>query len=155
MTKFVFRLDTALRVRKLRADAETAKLQELGNQKRRFENWLSDLQKERAEASLFLQGPEGAGAGDFRALSAFTIGLEARAKTLREALARTGLQIEDQKRRVLEAQRDELALQKLRTKRHAEWAVAAEREIDDTAQELWLCSHTKSKEAPNHDCDQE
>ncbi len=151
MQKFTFRLDTALRLRKLRADAETAKLQELFNHKRRFEILLSALQQERADASASIQQAPHTGAGDLRALSAFTLGLEARARTLREAIARNEVQTAEQKKRVIRAQQDELSLKKLREKRHSEWMAEAEREIENTAQELWLCSHTKNKEEPDEE----
>ena len=151
MTKFVFRLDTALRLRQLRVDAEIAKLQELANQKRRFEKSLADLREDRAAAATSLQGSASLGVGDLRALSAFTLGLEARAKTLREAIGRADVHIAEQKKRQLRAEQDALALSKLRSKRHAEWTAGIEREIENTSQELWLCSHTKNKEDPNHD----
>ncbi len=151
MQKFTFRLDTVLRLRKLKADAETAKLQELLNHKRRFEKLLAGLQAERAEASASIRQSETPGAGDLRALSAFILGLEARARTLREAIARNEMQTMEQKKRVVRAQQDELSLKKLREKRHAEWMLEAEREIENTAQELWLFSHTKNKEEPDEE----
>ncbi|HEX4168870.1 MAG TPA: hypothetical protein VHZ55_25685 [Bryobacteraceae bacterium] len=153
MTKFIFRLDTALRLRQLKSEAEKAKLQEQINQKRRFEKSLAGLREERVEASTSIQASAAPGIGDLRALSAFTLGLEARAKTLREAIARTELQISEQRKRVLRAEQDALALSKLRLKRRSEWALEMEREIENTSQELWLCSHTKNKEDPKNDYD--
>ncbi len=146
MTKFKFRLEAALRFRHMRVDAESAKLQQLLGQQKRLENSLAGLQSERTSAAAFVHSVANPAAQDLRALSLFTIGLEARSRTVKEALAEMTELVEEQKKRLLEAERDARSLSKLRAKRFEEWRLHAEREIEATAQELWLFSHTKSKE---------
>jgi hypothetical protein len=48
----------------------------------------------------------------------------------------------------LKAERDERCVQKLRDKRLAQWTARVQHEIEATAQELWLISHTRDKEGP-------
>ena len=146
MTKFKFRLESALRLRRLRVEAERAKLQELTGQRDRLERSRVALQEQRADASTFVQNAQGAGWGDLRSLSSFTIGLEVHAKTIREAVARAEAQVEVQRKRLRLAEQEELCLSKLRDTRYAEWNLQFEREIEATAQELWLCGHTTKLE---------
>ena len=102
--------------------------------------------EERVVASVFVQAAQPPSAGDLRALSLFTLGLEARTKTVREGLSRAEKSIAEQKQRLTRAQQDERALSQLREKRFAEWEFQAQREIETTAQELWLFSHTTNKD---------
>lgn len=146
MTKFKFRLEAALRLRHLRVEAETSRLQGLIAQQQRLEQSLATLRAERLEASSFVHTVRDPAAQDLRALSLFTVGLEARARTLVESIDNMALQVQAQKERLLGAERDEMALVKLRDKRFTEWQVKTEREIESAAQELWLFSHTTPKE---------
>lgn len=146
MTKFNFRLEAALRLRHMRVEAETARLQDLFTQRKRLEQSLTSIGEERVLASVFVQAAQPPSAGDLRALSLFTLGLEARTKTVREGLSRAEKSIAEQKQRLTRAQQDERALSKLREKRFAEWESQARREIEATAQELWLFSHTTNKD---------
>ena len=146
MTKFKFRLESALRLRRLRVESERAKLQELLAQRDRLEKSRVALLAQRADASTFVQDAQGAGWGDLRTLSSFTIGLEMHAKTIREAVVRAESQIALQRSRLCQAEQDELCLSKLRAKRYTEWNLQFEREIEATAQELWLCAHTTKVE---------
>lgn len=149
MTKFKFRLEAALRFRHMRVEAETAKLQQLLGQQKRLENSLVNLKSERTEAAAFVHSAANPAGQDLRALSLFTLGLEARTRTVKEALAQVSELAEEQRKRLLEAERDERSLSKLRTKRFEEWRLQSEREIEASAQELWLFSHTKTKEDPS------
>ncbi len=151
MTKFTFRLEAALRLRHLQVETEFGRLQELIAQRNRVIKSLDSVGEERAEASAFVQHAQNPQSTDLRALSLFTLGLAARTKTLEQALAQNDSFILDQKNRLLKAQQDERSLSKLREKRLAEWNLAAEREIENTAQELWLFSHTTAKKTRTDD----
>ena len=146
MTKFKFRLESALRLRRLRVEAEKVKLQELIAQRDRLERSRVALLAQRADASTFVQDAPGTGWGDLRTLSSFTIGLEVHAKTILDAVTRAQSQLDLQKNRLRQAEQDELCLSKLRDRRYAEWNLQFEREIETTAQELWLCAHTTKLE---------
>jgi len=146
MTKFKFRLEAALKIRHLRVQAEKARLQELTTQQQRLEKSLVDLRNERSEASTFIQRVDAPVAQDLRALATFNIGLEARTRHVINAIDVLTTRILEQKKQLMNAERDERCLTKLREKRLAEWKLNAEREIEATAQELWLISHTKRGE---------
>ena len=77
MTKFSFRLDGALRIRRLRVEAERAKLQTMLAQRTRWEKSRLALLAEREQAAEFVRQSPVTGAVDLRALSSFTLGLEA------------------------------------------------------------------------------
>ena len=142
MTKFKFRLDPALRLRQLRAEAEKARVAELTLQRKRLEAALRSLQEERAQAARFVYEMAEPGANDLRALSVFALGVEARSRQMAEAIARANTALNTAKQRLLAAERDERALEKLRAKRLDEWELQAQHEIESEAQELWLLSRT-------------
>lgn len=145
--QFKFRLDAALRIRHLRTERERARLGELNAQKKRVENMLAALFAERAGASEFVcEAPE-TGSGDLRALALFSLGLRARAKMLEEAIVDISAQVGQQQQRLLETERDERSILKLRDKRFAEWNVKLMREIEASSQELWLAARTTTMEA--------
>ncbi len=148
MTKFKFRLEAALRFRRMRLEAETVRLQELLAQKHRLEKLIVDLREEGRAAFTFVESASNTGSQDLRALSLFGIGLTSRARTTEEAIQRLTTLVAEQKERLLEAERAERVLGKLRTKRLAEWDLQNQREIEATAQELWLFSHTRHKDDP-------
>ncbi len=149
MTSFKFRLDAVLRLRQMQAEAETARLQELLAQSRALQKALLAAQDERLAAASFVHENKDVKTVDLRALSSFMLGLEARSKTLTDAIARVEQQILQQRKRLLKAQQAARALDKLRAKRLTEWKLASDREIEATAQELWLFAHTKNIEASN------
>ena len=146
MTKFKFPLEAALRLRTMRVDSEKTKLQDLIAHRNRLQISLDSTRRERQDATAFVQSAAEPLTGDLRALSLFNIGLQARIQTLTEALARLDRSIAEQKQHLLKAERDERCIGKLRVKRLAEWNLQAEREIEATAQELWLFSHTTCKD---------
>jgi flagellar export protein FliJ len=127
-------------------EAETEKIQQSLVQRQTLEKSLAALSEERMNACTFVQQTEGVRSTDLRALSSFTLGLEARTQMLSEALRRIDKQIEEQRARLLKAQQDERSVRKLKSKRLAEWNLRAEHEIETTAQELWLLSHTRNTE---------
>ena len=147
MTRFRFRLEAALRLRRMAAEAESEKLRNLMLQRQKLENSLKTVGEERVAASASVQRPDGVRSVDLRALSSFILGLEARTRTLSEALCRVNIQITEQRKRLLRAEQDERSLDKLRAKRLTEWELNSAREIENTAQELWLLSHTRNTEA--------
>ena len=142
MTKFSFRLDGALRIRRLRVEAERAKLQTMLAQRTRWEKSRLALLAEREQAAEFVRQSPVTGAVDLRALSSFTLGLEAHARSIREAIAGIDQKIAGQRARLGQEETAQRQLEKLREKSLAEWNLQLEREIEGLAQELWLYSHT-------------
>ena len=155
MTRFPFRLDAALRLRRMKVESEKAALCELIAQRTRLEKSLTTAGEERAEASAYVYRTLGMDGVDLRTLSCFTLGVEARMKTLSDARDRLARQIAAQKQALLRAEQDYGCLEKLRTKRLADWRRETERELEATSQELWLFSHTTNQEKPRMQSDPE
>lgn len=129
------------------AEAESEKLRNLMLQRQKLENSLTAAAQERIAACSSIQQPDGIRSTDLRALSSFILGIEARTQALSTALGRAENQIVEQRKRLLKIEQDERSLGKLRSKRLSEWNLQAAREIENTAQELWLLSHTRNTEA--------
>lgn len=147
MTKFKFRLEAPLRLRRIAAENESERLRHLLLQRQKLENSLTAAREERIAAYASIQQPDGVRSADLRALSSFLLGLEARTQILSEALGRAEKQIVEQRKRLLKAEQDERSLDKLRAKQLTTWNLQAALEIEKTAQELWLLSHTRNTEA--------
>ena len=129
------------------AEAEREKLRNLLLQRQKLENSLTAVGEERIAACGSVQQPDGVTSADLRVLSSFILGLEARTHTLSEALRRVDIQTVEQQKRLLKAEQSERSLDKLRSKQLTEWNLHAALEIENTAQELWLLSHTRNTEA--------
>lgn len=141
MTKFQFRLDTVLRLRELELRLEREKLNQLLAERTRLERSLVSVAEERVEAHAFVRTCPSAGSTEFRALSAFLLGSDARAAALRGSIQRLEQAISEQRVRVLAADRKERLLLKLKDKRLAEWRAENDRELETLAQEAWLSTH--------------
>jgi len=141
MTKFQFRLDAVLRLRELELRVEREKLDQLLAERTRLERSLFSVAEERAEAHAFVRTRPDAGSTEFRALSAFLLGSDARAAALRGSIQRLEQGIAGQRARVLAADRNERLLLKLKDKKLAEWRADHDRELETLAQESWLSTH--------------
>ena len=146
MTGFKFPLESALRLRHLQVENETAKLTVLNRQLQELRQSLANTQDDRKQAGAFVQGRQVIASGDLRALASFTLSLEARANSLKESLDKMERRIYDQRLLLRKAKQDERALKKLRDHRLSDWTIRFDRETETTAQELWLYSHTKDKD---------
>jgi flagellar export protein FliJ len=141
MTKFQFRLDAVLRLRELELTVEREKLDQLLAERTRLERSLVSVAEERVEAHAFVRTRPDAGSTEFRALSAFLIGSDARAAALRQSIERLEQAIAGQRARVLVADRNERLLLKLKDKKLLEWRADNDRELETLAQEAWLSTH--------------
>ncbi len=130
----------------MKVESEKATLRELIAQRLRVEKALTAAHDERLEAYGYVHRTLGMAGVDLRTLSSFTLGVEARVKTLSEGKAQIDGQIAVQRQAVLEAEQAQKCVEKLRVKRLEEWRVRTERELEATLQELWLFSHTTNHE---------
>jgi flagellar export protein FliJ len=140
MQKFSFRLTSVLRFREMQLALEREKLRRLLNEAVRLERSLASLAQERQEALIFVQNDPEASHTELRALSAFVLGSEARAITLREDLHRIQNLIADQRQRVIAADRNERLLLKLKEKKFGEWRRQNDLELEAVAQECWAAT---------------
>jgi flagellar export protein FliJ len=141
MQKFRFRLDSVLRLRSQRLIAERDKLVRALAEVGRLEKAVEALAAERLAAKAFVQTEPGAGNTELRALAAYLQGYESRVSKLKQSLEAGRLRMAEQRGRVVAADRDERLLLKLKTKRRAEWQVAADHELETLAQESWNSVH--------------
>ena len=107
----------------------------------KLEQSLQALVREKADAISFVQTQPAMGSTELRALSAFLLSFGTRMDSMREAIKRTNDQVAAQRQRVLEADRNERLLIKLKDKRLAEWRHAADHELEILAEESWNSAH--------------
>jgi|SRR5579875_1478912 len=138
MKKFQFRLAAAQKVRDMQLQLERSKLHELFARQQQLRNALEALNQERREASALVYEASSVNATDLRALSAFLIGADARVLDLRAQIERQQQVIQQQKKKVLDAERAVKLLSKLREKQYQEWNAEFNREIETIAQESWV-----------------
>ncbi len=137
MQKFTFRLDSVLRLRGIQLTAEKEKLALLIAAVSKLEQSLQALVREKADAVSFVQTQAAIGSTELRALSAFLLSFGTRMASIREAIKRSNEQVAAQRQRVLEADRNERLLIKLKDKRLAEWRHEAGHELEIMAEESW------------------
>lgn len=141
MKSFQFRLAGALRLRETQEQLERSKLSQLLAEEQKIKNFLAALQQERQNELSRLYEANQVAAEELRSLSSFLVGMESRTLDLQNALARQTRIVQEQRIRVLRAQRNVRLLVKLREKKLREWTAEAEREIENVAQDAWLASH--------------
>ncbi|MGH9608582.1 MAG: flagellar export protein FliJ [Bryobacteraceae bacterium] len=146
MKQFQFRLDSVLRLRETRLEAERRMLQQIVAEQRRLKQALEHLGEERANAGKFLQrAPGGAGSVELRALSGFLLGLRARGTAIRERMETAENVAVQQRKRVLAAEQAVRLLVKMRERRMAEWRQEWDRELERVAQEAWNAAHFRER----------
>lgn len=146
MKKFQFRLDPVLRMREARLEAERRKLQQIMAEQQRIKQELARLGQERVEAGKFLERTEGGvGATELRALSGFLLGQRARGTLLRERTEAVAKVANEQRKRVLAAERDARLLEKMRERKLAEWKQEMDRELEAVAQDAWTSARFRER----------
>ena len=142
MKKFEFRLNSVLRWRDTQLRLERAKLQELTTEETRLKTSLEALATERRAAVNHLSRTQ-VDSLDLRSLSSYMVGAEARTNTLRDKIRKHAAMVQQQRERVISAERNLKLLVKLHNKSHAEWRANVNREIDSAAEESWLAANYK------------
>ncbi len=143
MKKFEFRLASVLRLRETRLAAEKIKLQELLAERERLQESLDSYEKEQKDALAWVHNTQGANSADLRALSAFQLGSKARRATVQRAIQSCETDIQEQRFRLMQAERNQKLLLKLKEKRLASWQYDADRELEIIAQEAWQSAARK------------
>lgn len=138
MKKFHFSLAAALKLRESQLQSERTKLQQLFAEEQSLKEALENIAAERKNAAAFIQDSPSVTATDLRALSTFSMGADTRAAFLRDRISRHARAIQEQKARVMQAERKVRLLSKLREKRLETWTQEVNREIEQAAQESWL-----------------
>lgn len=129
MKAFRFALDRVLDFRKLQSDAERAKLDQLLVQR----TALLCKNEELAAEARTLQGFTTALPAELTARENYRAFLRRQEQYLRSEIAKIDRLLAEQRQRVLEAERRRDLLEKLKHRRHAEWNVAFDRELEELA----------------------
>jgi len=145
MKRFEFRLESVLRLREAQLDAERAKLQQLIAEDRRIIAALDAIKTERREAKAFLCNRSGLDAVELRNIGSFLLGMDVKTGTLSEKRLEIGRRIEQQRKVVVQAERNSRLLTKLRDRKRSEWQYEADREIETIAQDAWTAAHFGGK----------
>jgi flagellar export protein FliJ len=144
MKKFRFSLDAALQLRRRRVEAEEEQFRQIGTALEAVAAAARQLTSELREAE------DGAGVSlttavelqsldSFRAAAARKLrDFEFQRESIRRDLAR-------QQQRLVTARRDEELLLKLKAKARAQWQAAADKELQDIADEAYLSQWARSR----------
>lgn len=145
MQRFQFPLEQALKWRTTRLELENAKLARL-QQERESATRLRGTICETAqrEVAAFLHGSPGATGAELTLLAGYRRGIAARLKKLEMAIRNCEAGIEQQKATVLEADREKRLLESLKQRQLDEWNYELNREIENTAGELFLANRRRS-----------
>ena len=140
MRAFEFSLRQVLAWRRGQLDLEENKLRQLLAQLEamRLETVRLGLVQSRAEAAV--REAAEVEAGDLWALAAYRKRLIAELEALSRKRIAGEQQVETQRGRVVEAQRNCRLLEKLEERRRAEWKLAQDRELENLAAESFLAS---------------
>lgn len=154
MKKFHFSLAAALKLRESQLQAERTKLQQLFADEQKSKDALQQIAQDRRDAAAFIQNSGAVTATDLRALSTFTMGADSRETHLRTQVTRQAKVIQEQKAKVMQAERKVRLLAKLREKKYEVWTQEVNREIEAAAQESWLSKRhvelARQRETVNH-----
>ncbi len=138
MKRFEFHLASALNWRSQRLAAEKARLEDLLGRRIQIRNRIeaSGLQWEKSRENTLSKAT--ISAFDLSALDSFRRALDHERARLENEMSELDLQIEGQRKKVVEADRQCRLLEKLRDRRYAEWRKLAEREWEKEASDLYL-----------------
>lgn len=147
MKKFEFRLGAALRWRNAQLQLERAKLQKLLSEEQQGKRDLQSLLDQRTSALSALTAWERLQSSDLRATSAYLMGADMRSHLLREKIAKLAGPIQQQRERLIAAERNVRLLEKLRDDRYTEWKREFDQEIELTAEESWLTANFRTPQS--------
>jgi|SRR5579872_5038175 len=138
MKKFEFRLQRILNWRAGELRAEQERLSNVVSERQQLETRRSGILEahDRSQRELFAAGP--VTGSDLAALGAYRSHLEKDWTAVERLISNCQVRIVAQRVRALEAQRRVRLLEKLQERRHAEWRVEWDREMEAFSSEAFL-----------------
>ncbi len=146
MKRFHFPLQTALRWRNERAQAEEMKLERLIAERQAHEKALTTLLDRRARAERSVLEAPYVEACDLSALDAFRLQASAESVRIRARAAACDARIVTQRLALVEARRQARLLDNLREKRLHEWSHSFDAELEQNAGELFLAAQVRARD---------
>jgi hypothetical protein len=145
MQRFQFPLEQALRWRTTRLDVENAKLARLQQEKDRAKQLCITLRETaRQEVAGFQQGFRNTTGIELGLLAQYRQGVTVRVKRLETFILGCDERIEKQRAFVLKADPEKRLLESLKQQNFEEWSYELNREIENTAGELFLANQRRS-----------
>ena len=142
MKRFEFSLDRAMEWRRLQARIEESKLERLHSEMRDFGQQIETLASQRDSAGRTLISTGEATGLELTLLDAFRQAADAELTRLERSKTDCRQRVEAQAWAVGEKRRDVRLLAKLKERKFQSWRVAANREIDQQAEEAYLARWT-------------
>lgn len=146
MKRFHFALQTALRWRNERAQAEEMKLDRLLAERQAHEKALTALLDRRARAERSVLDAPFVEAADLCALDAFRLQSNAESVRIRARASGCDARIAAQRSALVEARRQARLLENLRQKRRQEWTRSFDAELEQNAGELFLAAQVRARD---------
>ena len=141
MQRFQFPLEQALKWRVTRLDVENAKLARLRQENARARQTHAAIcESARSEARRFQAEERQTTGADLERMALYRQGIVARLKRLESEIRTRGREIEKQQAVVLDADREKRLLESLKQRQFEEWTYEMNREIENTAGELFLAN---------------
>jgi flagellar export protein FliJ len=149
MKRFDFPLERVRRWRRTEMDIERAALEKLFTERRRLEQAVRDLDSQVRASQKALWQSTGPGATiDPRRLvelDDFRAHVRREQHRIRRLEQQLHVQIVQQQAKLMEARRRHQLLERLRERALSEWEVAFQKELEDTASELFLAKHARER----------
>ena len=138
MQKFRFSLESAMQHRQMQIDMQRAKLESLYSELRRLLGQKQNLVEEKEFADAMVKGVDPCFSLSLMALDNFSRHVTVQQTVLEHQTAECMRLIAEQQVCLMNAQRDYDLLEKLRTKKLAEWRCAADKEQEQTAADVHI-----------------
>jgi flagellar export protein FliJ len=138
MKRFQFRLERVLEWRRRQAELEQSKLAQALGLAQRLETERLALAKSRREAQLGALQASATTAEDLWMLQDYLLQSDRQDRVLAERISQQARVVQNQRLRVVEAERSREALERLRQSRHDEWRRESNRELEAFAAEAFL-----------------
>jgi L-lactate utilization protein LutC len=145
MKKFEFSLEQALNWRRLRADVERTKLEQLFAELRHLDLRKQALDQEDRMAQSEVRNQDFVRATQLFALDSFSRHWNKRASKLEGRRVEVFRQAAAQQVRLISAQRDYDLLLKVKSRKQKEWQVEFDREQEELASEVYLAKWSASR----------
>jgi flagellar export protein FliJ len=138
MKRFHFPLDRVRRWRQEQAALEELKLQRWYAQSAALDEEKARVENERAASERKVLGQAAVEAGELQALNAYRLHVRARIGGIERRRGEVLAEIEKQRQRLIEARRRAELLERLKARMFDAWRLAADREDETLAGELYL-----------------
>lgn len=138
MKPFRFPLEKALLWRQQQLEVEELRMKQLSGTLAQIDRSRDELKAARSEAERDVREATALAAQDLAAFAAYRIHLESREQKLMQARSDAEQQVTAQRARVLVRSREAQLIQKLKTRRHAQWQSELNLELVNFAAEAYL-----------------